>query len=388
MSCYVNATNERLYGAVENDYGQVVTLNSSHRISFRSLRVTERAIRSERKDKTGSRTQLASHPAIRKDNRFDLACYFSARDAGSPLDGMAQLVSAVLGGQQRESNALVVSSAVGTPQVLTFSAPHDLVVGQALRFGGELRFVRTVLSSTSVELSAPFVTGMSSGSVLGKAVTMFPGDKPRSFTLGNYWNPGATLDRLLAGCVANEMQVTLNSDFHGAVFRGTSREVLPASSFTAGSAGLGSFPSEPTGAPRDIRLVPGHVGRLHIGGAEFFLLDLSVRLVNNTDTTTREFGLPVSACYSADKRDVTVQFQLYANDSTSVTQLHTLARTRTETSISIQMGDTPGQLVGIHIPRFIPEFPDLRDQDSRVVMSYPASVGVGVSNDEISIAFA
>lgn len=388
MSCYINATNERLYGALESQYGQAASLSGSHRMSFRSLRLTERIRRTERRDKTGSRTRFTPHPAVRTDNRFELACYFAARNPASPTDGVANLAEAALGGARINGNGLSVSGVSGNPQTVTFSAAHGLTAGQALRFQGELRFVKTANSATSVTLSAPFGSGFQAGASTGNTVTLWPGNKPKPFTLGNYWTPSGTIDRILAGCVANELAIALNSDFHGASFRGTAREVASVTGFDAGETGLGQFPAEPGNPAQEFQLVPGHVGRIFIGGVEYYLLDLSVRLVNHADTTTREFGLALSPCYSADVREVTVQFQLYASEDTAVNQLHALSRSRSETDLTIQLGSEPGQLVGIHIPRFVPEIPELRDADTRVAMSYPASLAFGVSNDEISIAFA
>jgi hypothetical protein len=388
MSCYINASQERLYGAIEGEYGRAASLQASHRISFRSLKVTERTIRSERNDKTGSRTRSAPHPAVRKDNRFELACYFSARGAANDPDGVMGLVQAALGGDVAELGGLQVTGVAGNPPTVTFAGAHGLRVGQALRFQGELRFVKAVNSANSVTLSAPFGTGLQAGATAGNTVTCWPGDKPKPFTLGNYWTPAGSIDRILAGCVINELAVTLNSDFHGALFRGTAREVVSATGFDAGDTGLTAFPAEPAMTLQDRRLVPGHVGRLFIGGVEYFLLDLALRFVNNSDTVTREFGMETASCYSADVRSVSVQFQLYASDHTAVSQLHALARSRGETDLSIQMGDTPGELVGIYIPRFMPEIPELKDADTHVVMSYPSSLVFGVTNDEISIAFA
>jgi hypothetical protein len=206
--------------------------------------------------------------------------------------------------------------------------------------------------------------------------------------MGNYWTPAGSLDRVLAGCVVNELGMTLNSDFHGVSFRGAVREVASVTGFAAGYTGLSSFPPEPSNPTQAFQLIPGHVGRLFLGGVEFSLLDLTLRFVNNTDTTTREFGMTVSPCYSADLREVSVQFQLYASSDAAVNQLHAMSRQRLETDLTIQLGNQAGQLVGIHIPRFVPEIPELKDADSRVVMSYPQSIAYGVSNNEVSIAFA
>lgn len=388
MSCYINSTNERLYGALETEFGAATNLTALDRLSFRALKLKEEAIRSPRKDKTGSRTRFAPYPELRTENTFDLLCYFPGRDPENPVGAMTNLVESALGGDRRTSSGLVVSAVSVAPPGLTFSAPHGLSVGQGLRFGGQLRFVKTVQDAHSVLLSAPFGNGIQPGSAIGVSATLFPGEKPRSVTLGNYWTPGGSLDRILAGSVIDEMEIALNSDFHGARFRGIAREVVSASSFAAGGTGLSQFPLEPSSNYQSFLLVPGHIGRLFLGGIEFYLLSLTLRLKNQVDARVREFGLNAAPCYSADTREVSVQFGLYASTKEAVVGLHAMARQRQETDLSIQLGNKAGQLVGIHIPRFIPEIPEITDAESRVVMSYPGSLAYGVVNDEISIAFA
>ncbi len=388
MSCYINTTGERLYGAIEQAYGTARSLVGTDRLSFRRLALTERTKRAERRDKTGTRTRFAPHPELRTENRFDLDCYFAGRDPANPVDGVSNLVEATLGGVRSTWNGLTVTDVGGGGMVVSFNAVHNLQQGQAIRFQGQIRFVKTVNSSTTVTVSAPFGAGFQVGSVTGKTITMWPGEKPKAVTMGNYWSPTGTLDRVLAGCVVNEMAVALNSDFHGAAFRGTVREVASVTGFDAGSTGLSGFPMEPINPTQAFQLVPGHVGRLFLGGVEYFLLDLNLRILNNADTSTREFGMSLAPCYSADLREVSLQFQLYAATDAAVNQLHVLARQRQETDLTIQLGNQAGQLVGIHVPRFVPEIPDMNEADSRVVMSYPRSMAYGVSNDEISIAFA
>lgn len=388
MGCYINSTNERLYGALETEFGTAVNLTAQDRLSFRSLKLKEETIRASRRDKTGSRTRFAPHPEIRTENTFDLVCYFPGRDPANPTDAMTNLVESALGGERRPAGGLTVSATSANPAGLTFAAPHGLATGQGLRFGGQLRFVRAVPDANSVLLSAPFDNGITAGSALGISATLFPGEKPRSITLGNYWTPNGSLDRILAGSVIDEMEIALNSDFHGVRFRGVTREVASASSFAAGSTGLSQFPAEPSADYQSFLLVPGHIGRLFLGGIEFYLLSLSLRLKNQVDARVREFGLNVAPCYSADLREVSVQFGLYASTKEAVLGLHAMARQRQETDLSIQLGNKAGQLVGIHIPKFIPEIPEITDAESRVVMSYPSSLAYGVVNDEISIAFA
>ena len=245
MSCYINATNERLYSAIESEYGRATELASQHRLSFRQLKLTESTRRAQRRDKTGSRTRFAPHPEVRTENQFELSCYFAGRNPSAPTDAVTTLAEATLGGEQRTSAGLTVQTVSGSPQMVSFPSPHGLTAGQGLRFQGELRFVKAVNSASSVTLSAPFSNGLQSGCELGSAVSVWPGDKPKPVTLGDYWTPPATIDRILAGCVVDEMAITLNSDYHGATFRGSVREVASVTGFAAGMTGLTGFPAEP-----------------------------------------------------------------------------------------------------------------------------------------------
>ncbi|MCZ2156382.1 MAG: hypothetical protein LC114_21175 [Bryobacterales bacterium] len=387
MSCYIQATNERLYAATEAEFGRAATFDAQDRVSFRSLKVKESAVRTPRRDKTGSRTRPAPDPQVRMENTFDLQCYFAARDPENPLDAAARLVGGALGGESRTTSGLTAAAVGSISATLSFGSPHGLAIGQGLCHGGQLRFVKAVPDALSVLLSAPFDNAIGSGSALGTCTTFYPGDKPRSLTLGDYWDPAGSLDRVLAGSVTDEMEIALNGDFHGARFRGVVREVLASNAFAPGESGLNQFPPEPSPGNRHFQLIPGHIGRLFLGGTEFHLLSLTLRMKNSVDARAREFGLGVAPCYSADVREVSVQFSLYASNADAVASLYTATRQRQEADLTIQLGNRPGQLTGIYLPRFIPEFPEISDADSRVLMMYPGSLAYGVVNDEISVAF-
>ena len=388
MSCYINSTNERLYGAIESQYGVAATLADTDRLSFRSLTLEERAVRATRRDKTGSRTRFAPHPELRTRNEFTLDCYFSGRDSSSPVDAMTTLVEAALGGDRVNASGLTVSAVLSSPARLTFNAAHGLIAGQALRFAGELRFVKSIVDAATVEISAPFGAGIQAGSSIGTSVTLYPGDKPKPLTLGDYWTPAGHLDRILAGSILDEMTISLDSDFHGASFRGVTREVASAAAFSAGSTGLAQFPAEPSTAYKSFQLVPGHVGKLFLGDVAYHLLDLTLSLRNQVDARALEFGTSIAPCYSADLREVEIAFRLFASSDAAVVNLHALSRNRQETSLTIQLGNQAGQLVGVYVPRFVPEIPEVVDSESRAVLSFPSSLAYGVFNDEITVAFA
>lgn len=388
MGCYINRTDERVYGAIESQYGQARTVGAADRLRFSRLVVREEIVRGQRRDKTGTRTKHAPHPEIRSENRFEIDCYFARRLPMSPADAMTMMVEASLGGNRVANSAAAVTVVGQGGKELSFGIPHGLSAGQGVRFRNEVRFVRTVLGPQSVELCAPFESAMQAGEILENAITIWPGDKPKPFTMADYWTPTGVLDRVLAGCVVEEMTVKLNSDFHGATFRGTVREVVAAEGFTAGAGGLSSFPAEPALNQSPTMLVPGHIGRMYFGGNEYYVLDLSIGVKNNADTNAREFGQRYARCFSADVREVEVGFSLYASDEAASRALHATARAQQATTAMVQMGNKAGELVGIYLPSVVLSIPAMGEKDSRVVMSYGKCVGYGAANDEISVAFA
>ena len=61
MSCYVSSNNERIYVALESNYGTVPVITEQNRIPAVKLGIKQVAEQTGRRDKTGSRTFAGLH---------------------------------------------------------------------------------------------------------------------------------------------------------------------------------------------------------------------------------------------------------------------------------------------------------------------------------------
>src|SRR5437879_4471801 len=75
MSCYISSNANRLYAALESNYGQAPAITAANRIAAVKLTAKQSLEKPERRDKTGSRT-FPGYPAeLRKLTNFSLTIY-------------------------------------------------------------------------------------------------------------------------------------------------------------------------------------------------------------------------------------------------------------------------------------------------------------------------
>jgi len=84
---------------------------------------------------------------------------------------------------------------------------------------------------------------------------------------------------------------------------------------------------------------------------------------------------------------VTLQLSMYETDEGAVQDLFRASRERSPISVMLQLGEQPGQLCGLYLPRVVPEVPEFVDSDIRLEWSFSASRAQGEADDEIFIAF-
>ena len=155
MSCYISSNANRLYTALESDYGQVPAITAANRIAAVKLTAKQSLETAQRRDKTGSRTFPGFPSGLRRRTSFDLTTYMTSWDnpsAGPPSYG--PLFQASLGGTPLVFNGGTVASG-STESMLAFTAPHGLVPEQAVAHGGEIRFVAAIVDALRVQLNAP-----------------------------------------------------------------------------------------------------------------------------------------------------------------------------------------------------------------------------------------
>ncbi|MBV9763120.1 MAG: hypothetical protein JO340_21335 [Acidobacteriaceae bacterium] len=389
MANYISSNANRFYVAVETAYGQAATVSSGNRFPAVRLEAQQSLEHGRRLDKTGTRTYLGTPLTARRQTAFETRTYLTSWSGiGTPSYG--PLFQAAMGGIPVSSSGLSVASVQNNTQIQTTMA-HGLSFGSAISFGGEIRFVVTVIDAETVLLNAPFSNTPPANASLSACVTYPLAIGLPSVTLHDYWDPATAVSRLITGAAVNSFTMSVDGDFHEFVFSGPACDLLDSSSFVAGDGGLSSFPTEPTLTKFDYSIVPGHLGQAWLGSTpnQFFTLTgASVELKNNIDVRNQEFGSSYPRAIAAGMRQVASTFTLFAQDDEQTTALYAAAKQRTPVTAMLQLGQQTGQVMGLFIPNVTPEIPTFDDGLTRLQWSFKNNLAQGTAENELYIAFA
>ncbi|HEU0123423.1 MAG TPA: hypothetical protein VFQ91_23035 [Bryobacteraceae bacterium] len=390
MACYISSNQNRFYAALETSFGAVQAATAENRIPAIKLGIQHETTQGPRRDKTGSRTKGGIPTGARTRTRYQLGTYMTNWGNITAEPSYGPLVRGALGAPPVIDPGKTVASVGGSNQI-TFGAAHGLTAGQAVSFGGEIRFVAYVVNGTTVELNAPFSLVPTGGSPLNPTITYSPATLLPSVSIYDYWSPATAVQRIVSGAGVDRMKIKVNADYHEFEFSGDARDLIDSASFAAGLAGLSAFPEEPAVAGLDYSIIPGHIGQVWIGAAptQFFtLIDAEIDINNNVDMRKREFGFSGPTCIAAGEREVGIKFRLYEKDDAATVGLYQAAKNRTPISIMIQLGQSAGQLCGVYLPAVVPEVPEFDDRNPRLEWNFSLSQAQGSIDDEIQIAFA
>jgi hypothetical protein len=386
---FVLSNANRWYCARESAFGQVPAITAANRIPAVKLSAQQQRAKSQRKDKTGSRTFQGLPEGMRLQTSFDLTTYM--RDWPNPtvLPSHGPLIEASMGaaGVLWGGN----SAATGTTaSVIVFGTPHGLAAGQAITSAGEIRFVAAVASATTVILNAPFSAIPGVGAPIGQTASYRLATTLPSVSLFDYWDPSTAVQRVLCGAGVDKMSVKLNADFHQFEFKGSAQDIIDSSSFTTGQGGEATFPAEPAVAGFNYSLVPGNLGQVWLGVVpnQFFSIsNASVQIQNDLDTRCKEFGSVLPLALVPGMRTVAVTLELFAQDDAATTALYQAARQQLPVSLMFQMGQTSGQMMGMYLKSLVPAVPEFDDSCTRLQWKFTDTRAQGIAEDEIVVAF-
>ena len=390
MACYISSNQNRFYATLESSFGAVVAATADNRIPAIRLGIQHETVQGPRRDKTGSRTRGGIPSGARTRTQYQLGTYMTNWGNISAEPSYGPLIRGALGAAPLLDAGKSVSSVGGNNQV-TFGAAHGLAAGQAVSFGGEIRFVAAIVNVNTVELNAPFSLTPTGGSPLNPTITYGPATMLPSVSVYDYWSPATAVQRVLSGVGVDRMKIKVNADYHEFEFAGDARDLIDSASFASGVAGLSAFPPEPAVAGLNYNIIPGHIGQVWIGAApsQFFtLIDAEIEIKNNVDMRKREFGYAGPTCIAAGEREVGIKFTLYEKDDAATIGLYQAAKNHTPISIMIQLGQSAGQLCGVYLPAVVPEVPAFDDRQPRLEWNFSLSSAQGSADDEIQIAFA
>jgi hypothetical protein len=389
MSCYISSNANRLYTALESDYGHVPSITASNRIAAVKLTAKQTLEAAQRRDKTGSRTFPGFPAGLRRLTTFGLTTYMTSWDHSAGPPSYGPLFQASLGATPLVFTGGSVAAG-STASQLVFTAPHELAPEQAVSHGGEIRFVAAIVDATRIQLNAPLSVTPATGATIGPTITYLPATDLPSVSLFDYWIPTTAVQRLLAGSAIDHMKVDINGDFHQFEFSGPAQDLLDSASFSAGEGELASFPAEPGPAPFNYSIIPGHLGEVWLGTGPdrfFAVTGASVSLDNDVNLRQKEFGSLVPRCFSGGRRVVQANFTMYEQDDAATKGLYQAARQQSPIEVMFQLGQQSGALCGVRMKSVIPQVPEFDDGDGRLQWNFANNLAQGTVDDEIAVAF-
>ena len=389
MSTYISSNQNRFYTAVESSYGQAAPITSANRYPAVHLHAQQSLERTQRRDKTGSRTFTGTPASARRKSAFVTQTYLTSWNGlGQP--GYGPLVQGALGATPQVSAGLTVASAQSGTSLQT-TAPHGLQLGSAVSYNNEIRFVVSVPAVDSLVLNAAFTTVPAPQAQLATTITYLLATALPSVTLYDYWDPATAVSRLVTGGAVDVFSVAVNGDFHELQFAGPAGNVIDSASFQTGTAGLTNFPAEPALGSFNFSIVPGNLGQVWLGTGptQFYTLtEASIALKNHIELRSVEFGSSYPMGMTPGPRQVSCNFSLLVQDDAPTAALYTAAKQRTAVPAMLQLGQQQGQIMGIYMKSMTPEVPAYDDSNLRLQWHFNNNLAQGVSEDEIYVAFA
>ena len=386
---YISSNANRWYCGRESSYGQIPAITATNRIPAVTMTAKNQREKSERKDKTGSRTWQGMPSGMRRQTSFQMTSYMRDWADPSQLPPHGPLMEAALGGSgMRWAGG---TPAVGTTDLsIRFSAPHGLVPGQAIGSNGELRFVAAVADPSTVVLNAPFSVVPVVGVALGPTATYYVSAELPSVSIFDYWDPATAVQRVLSGAAVDRLTFKLNGDFHEMEFKGMAQDLIDSASFVAGQGSASQFPVEPSTAASTYSPVPGNLGQVWLGvipSQLFTVSQATIELRNNLDMRNKEFGSVLPQGINPGAREILMSVDLFSQDDAATTALYQASRQQDPVGVMFQMGQNPGQLMAISLKSLVPDVPEFDDSDKRLKWRFRDTRAQGTADDEIVVAF-
>ena len=102
---------------------------------------------------------------------------------------------------------------------------------------------------------------------------------------------------------------------------------------------------------------------------------------------SKEFGAGVPQAIAPGPRSVTASFSLYELDDAATQGLYQAARQQSPVSMMFQLGQQPGQVMGVYMMSAVPVVPEFDDSDNRLQWKFQGSKAQGTADNEIVVAF-
>lgn len=385
----IQSIDNRFFVEIEGEYGTVPSISEGNQFSGTRLRLRQQVQQRVRRDKTGTRTFAGVAPGSRRVTSFELQSYHTENLGLDPRPRTSPLIQSAMGAGPSVASSMALSAS-STTTVLQFLAAHDLAVGDAVVFNDELRFVKQVLSASSIETNAPLDTAPGSGEQTRPAASYAPASELPSVSLFDYWEPETAVSRIAHGVVCDTMSLVVNGDFHALEFTGQAQGIIDNVSFSEGNGGLSSFPLAPAGSTTLGQPVPGNLGQAWLGSPTNRFLTVvgaTISVSNDIRLRANEFGASEPQCIVPGRREVTLDLELLEADDAATRDLYSAGVSESGVPIMLQAGSTAGQLAGVYMPNVVPDIPEFDDSERLLSWRFRSARATGVADDEIYFAF-
>ena len=386
---YIQSNANRWYCVQEAAYGQVAAITAANRIPAVNMKVTNQRDKSQRKDKTGTRTWAGLPAGLRRHTTFNATSYVRDWADQTTLPPHGPLVEAAMGAPGVLWQGATVNTGT-TQSTIYFVSPHGLTPGMAVVSGGEIRFVAAVVTPQVVIVNAPFASAPVPGLPLGRTANYTLSTQLPSVSVFDYWDPSDAVQRLLTGVGVDRFTVSMNGDFHQLEFQGMAQDLLDSASFQTGQGGMTTFPVEPTPTAVDYGLIPGNLGQVWMGvipNQMFTVTKASVEIKNNLAMRENEYGSILPLGIAPGTREVTMTLEFYSQDDVPTAALYQAARQQSPVGVMFQMGQTAGQMMGVYMKSLIPDVPQFDDSETRLKWRFKDTQSQGTVDDEVVVAF-
>lgn len=389
MSSYIASNDNRIYTATETTLGAIPGITGVNRFPAVRLTAKQTPDKPQRRDKTGTRSFIGSPNGLRRNTEYAIRTYLTSWSEPTEQPGYGPLIHAALGAPPLIWAGGVVAAG-SSASTLVFQGSHGLTAGQAVVTGGELRFVSAIVDGQTVQLNAPLSAIPAAGSNASPTVTYKAAKSMPTVSVFDYWSPDEAVQRILCGAAVDEFTTTINADYHQLEFRGPARDVVDSATFVPGQGEVEEFPAEPEAVAFEHAVIPGHLGQVWLGLAPdrfHTLTSAELKVGNNLETRSKEFGLDGMRVLVPGRREVTIDFELFASDDSQTTALYAAARQRSPVRAMFQLGQQEQQLFGIYLKSVVLEMPQFDDSENRVSWQFRNCQAQGSSDDEIVVAF-
>jgi hypothetical protein len=387
---------ESSYGVIPNTSGTATVAGADAALAIQ-IKFNRSVTDLFRKDKTGSRTRSSGTGGRRNASWSAQASLVTGGVAGTVPDLDPIFVSGFGGVATVTSGTVSVTGATNATPIVITAAAHGLSSYDVVSITGVLGnteangiYAVNVLTSSTFELigSAGNAAYTSGGSVSKSGLYYKPTDAEPSFCTYSARIPYATASqRVCFGQVTKEMTFTLGQDIATFQASGGAKWVLDNLKFSSATStekgGLTAFPdlslitgSSVTGGSG----IAGFKGRAVINGSTMVRIrSASIKYGSALDLPQDVFGSDYVDTPEADERAVSVDFNMYEDDSAAQATLEQAAVDKTSIDMIFQLGTSPNNTVVFVLRGVQLASPERDDSQRAFTMNYSNSQAYGSS---------